>query len=100
MIRRPPRSTLFPYTTLFRSTRPGADFQALVHDRARQERVHVVLAKDRRLECARRGCRLKAELIIEARAEAAIRVKRVVLTAEGVEREHLRAVRTLIEPID
>src|SRR2546423_12714294 len=23
MIRRPPRSTLFPYTTLFRSTRPG-----------------------------------------------------------------------------
>src|SRR6266498_5572976 len=24
MIRRPPRSTLFPYTTLFRSTRPGS----------------------------------------------------------------------------
>src|SRR5260370_10805741 len=24
MIRRPPRSTLFPYTTLFRSHRPGA----------------------------------------------------------------------------
>src|SRR3712207_9094728 len=24
MIRRPPRSTLFPYTTLFRSTPPGA----------------------------------------------------------------------------
>src|SRR5256885_6920283 len=24
MIRRPPRSTLFPYTTLFRSTRPWA----------------------------------------------------------------------------
>src|SRR5689334_24711415 len=24
MIRRPPRSTLFPYTTLFRSARPGA----------------------------------------------------------------------------
>src|SRR3712207_8505595 len=24
MIRRPPRSTLFPYTTLFRSTRAGA----------------------------------------------------------------------------
>src|SRR5438270_13006375 len=26
MIRRPPRSTLFPYTTLFRSSVPGADF--------------------------------------------------------------------------
>src|SRR5256886_7991950 len=25
MIRRPPRSTLFPYTTLFRSAGPGAD---------------------------------------------------------------------------
>src|SRR3989442_11449018 len=25
MIRRPPRSTLFPYTTLFRSLRPHAD---------------------------------------------------------------------------
>src|SRR3712207_7503914 len=25
MIRRPPRSTLFPYTTLFRSDRPGHD---------------------------------------------------------------------------
>src|SRR5258705_7782892 len=25
MIRRPPRSTLFPYTTLFRSVRPGVD---------------------------------------------------------------------------
>src|SRR2546425_3508622 len=24
MIRRPPRSTLFPYTTLFRSSKPGA----------------------------------------------------------------------------
>src|SRR5436309_8755722 len=24
MLRRPPRSTLFPYTTLFRSRRPGA----------------------------------------------------------------------------
>src|SRR5687768_18153273 len=25
MIRRPPRSTLFPYTTLFRSAQPGVD---------------------------------------------------------------------------
>src|SRR5256885_2916093 len=28
MIRRPPRSTLFPYTTLFRSDPAGAHFQA------------------------------------------------------------------------
>src|SRR3712207_7075395 len=33
MIRRPPRSTLFPYTTLFRSFGPAEVFEALVrHD--------------------------------------------------------------------
>src|SRR2546422_2003868 len=29
MIRRPPRSTLFPYTTLFRSRRAGRDWRLL-----------------------------------------------------------------------
>src|SRR2546425_7674846 len=29
MIRRPPRSTLFPYTTLFRSERPGGQWLRL-----------------------------------------------------------------------
>src|SRR5208337_4192637 len=32
MIRRPPRSTLFPYTTLFRSRRQGADSPHSAHD--------------------------------------------------------------------
>src|SRR2546430_11791031 len=36
MIRRPPRSTLFPYTTLFRSLAAGADADALA------DRVGVV----------------------------------------------------------
>src|SRR3989441_9030314 len=35
MIRRPPRSTLFPYTTLFRSRR---ELQPALHGRARQHR--------------------------------------------------------------
>src|SRR5256885_14482725 len=34
MIRRPPRSTLFPYTTLFRSLRPDAVARRAVRDRA------------------------------------------------------------------
>src|SRR5256885_8201170 len=38
MIRRPPRSTLFPYTTLFRS-QDGVDF---VHDREIVAALHVV----------------------------------------------------------
>src|SRR3712207_8127476 len=33
MIRRPPRSTLFPYTTLFRSSGRGGLFSALKADR-------------------------------------------------------------------
>src|SRR3712207_7654510 len=35
MIRRPPRSTLFPYTTLFRSAVPWSDVQAQAHGAAR-----------------------------------------------------------------
>src|SRR2546429_4948993 len=30
MIRRPPRSTLFPYTTLFRSLRPGQNIEYII----------------------------------------------------------------------
>src|SRR2546430_16703208 len=35
MIRRPPRSTLFPYTTLFRSCDLGRPWPGGVHDHAR-----------------------------------------------------------------
>src|SRR5690242_20966947 len=43
MIRRPPRSTLFPYTTLFRSGEPGA-----APPRAAHARLHQALAVERR----------------------------------------------------
>src|SRR2546430_6190319 len=58
MIRRPPRSTLFPYTTLFRShgerdqDQPGADVDA--EERARRQlatkarRAESVVRKDRK----------------------------------------------------
>src|SRR3712207_8360418 len=53
MIRRPPRSTLFPYTTLFRS-RAGPD--ALdVHEVAVAQHVRVVLAHALGEEDAARG---------------------------------------------
>src|SRR5205809_6246295 len=35
MIRRPPRSTLFPYTTLFRSRQSSGDWQSLCATRTR-----------------------------------------------------------------
>src|SRR5205823_12200000 len=46
-IRRPPRSTLFPYTTLFRSDRQGRRARAAVH-RQRRPQSRVVLSCDRR----------------------------------------------------
>src|SRR3712207_8395441 len=48
MIRRPPRSTLFPYTTLFRSPRPARNVSA---------RIPTVTAQAGRLRppCAPRG---------------------------------------------
>src|SRR5437870_8912399 len=42
MLRRPPRSTLFPYTTLFRS--PRGAFLPTAHDVAREHRVLSALA--------------------------------------------------------
>src|SRR5688572_31781862 len=39
MIRRPPRSTLFPYTTLFRSSPPYAQGDSSLHARGRLEEV-------------------------------------------------------------
>src|SRR2546427_5085512 len=47
MIRRPPRSTLFPYTTLFRSRR--------------LERESVVIVLVRRGVCLERGCFRRSE---------------------------------------
>src|SRR5260221_8338000 len=41
MIRRPPRSTLFPYTTLFRSLRGVHDARARLDTRRRRARVRT-----------------------------------------------------------
>src|SRR5256885_8212066 len=47
MIRRPPRSTLFPYTTLFRSLR-GANRRSVRACRARARRIGVPSPSDRK----------------------------------------------------
>src|SRR2546425_1785327 len=53
MIRRPPRSTLFPYTTLFRSpSAPGAEAGAAPREQVRKpmspERVSVIWSTGKR----------------------------------------------------
>src|SRR5258708_18381610 len=54
MIRRPPRSTLFPYTTLFRSSTPGGlggpDFNAFMAESQtdRQSTLRTLAYEDRK----------------------------------------------------
>src|SRR2546430_7636644 len=48
MIRRPPRSTLFPYTTLFRSLRGGLTHDVFVELEDDLARGHVVQCGDRK----------------------------------------------------
>src|SRR5436305_5450225 len=48
MIRRPPRSTLFPYTTLFRSVPPHGRDRALVRDARRRRGPPLRLRRPRR----------------------------------------------------
>src|SRR2546422_1496664 len=54
MIRRPPRSTLFPYTTLFRSGRRTAGSESPGPSRCRREPTHA------RSPTASRGSRITA----------------------------------------
>src|SRR2546430_4703586 len=44
MIRRPPRSTLFPYTTLFRSSGRGAEWTGVFPDAASARRGNRVVS--------------------------------------------------------
>src|SRR5687768_17721172 len=62
MIRRPPRSTLFPYTTLFRSDRAELDARELEAAGARvaQEIVDEA-ARPAHLRAHRRGLELRSE---------------------------------------
>src|SRR2546430_16197431 len=50
MIRRPPRSTLFPYTTLFRSRQGRRDLPWLVRDAGRVSREQLRLRRHRHLD--------------------------------------------------
>src|ERR1043166_7260136 len=59
MIRRPPRSTLFPYTTLFRSrhriSKCVSGFGIAVRARLELHAIHVKVAAERQLAGERRG---------------------------------------------
>src|SRR2546428_1433352 len=67
MIRRPPRSTLFPYTTLFRSKKQGEDPNDSVVDEEtahakKRARLHPDRADDRRRDHRHRSEEHTSEL--------------------------------------
>src|SRR3712207_7609496 len=71
MIRRPPRSTLFPYTTLFRSGDPNKRDGARTDVRHRRRRDALVQNRDRMIRMVRirmRQCRFVGFLAM-ARSE-------------------------------
>src|SRR3712207_1620333 len=77
MIRRPPRSTLFPYTTLFRSGAPGERVRQGEGDAEWEVRAAAQRSRAR-LRCAQRrgvllgeevGQAAERELVLEARVE-------------------------------
>src|SRR3712207_8138233 len=65
MIRRPPRSTLFPYTTLFRSPeRVGSTFPPFGTDAGRDISVRRVCREGGGGHRAERGCRPAAAVVL------------------------------------
>src|SRR2546426_8589253 len=81
MIRRPPRSTLFPYTTLFRSRRavpqrqrePGDRLQAGV---ARHGRAHPQLRSEEHTSELQSPCNLVCRLLLEKKKKK----KKIILS--------------------
>ena len=69
-------------------------------DRARQQRVDVLLADDRRLERPRLGSRLKPELLIELRPERAVSAEGLLRAAERMQGEHRGAMCSLAEGVE
>src|SRR2546426_3759619 len=69
MIRRPPRSTLFPYTTLFRSSRETVEKNAAPKARARptsakRKRTHTSRSEEHTSEL-QSPCNLVCRLLLE-----------------------------------
>src|SRR5256885_13095872 len=78
MIRRPPRSTLFPYTTLFRSLTLGAEGMALF---TKDKQVHRIptMARERSEEHTselQSPCNLVCRLLLEKRKYGATSPRR------------------------
>src|SRR5256714_11600574 len=100
MIRRPPRSTLFPYTTLFRSVQDGgADVRAEI-DGGRLERVAILSEQDPALRAVRGPPDAHRPTQVAAHAQVAVRVGEIAVIGR-VDRVRMRrplALASVVEP--
>src|SRR3712207_7523178 len=98
MIRRPPRSTLFPYTTLFRSVRPRRRLRMVLDGEHRELAVAhpfdalVVEVNVGHLE--RRGARNRSEEHTSELQSRQYLVCRLLLEKKQDSRDHVRTPRT------
>src|SRR5688572_33305493 len=83
MIRRPPRSTLFPYTTLFRSERPSDSTPLDADERALFERLRTV-RRDIADEHGMPAFMVFSDKTLRAMAKARPRSKDDMLRVKGV----------------
>src|SRR3989449_7359538 len=82
MIRRPPRSTLFPYTTLFRSIGGGVALAALRIAKLHGARVIVTSSNDAKLAAAKQ---LGADVTLNHRTQKVSQEVRVLTNRRGVD---------------
>src|SRR5437879_7024923 len=101
MIRRPPSSTLFPYTTLFRSQRrcPGAVANFRRREKDRRTHRGGVEGQDRRGGRDRKSTRLNSSHRCISYAVFCLK-KKISKRAENIGREDDRGPRTAIPERD
>src|SRR2546428_5613538 len=90
MIRRPPRSTLFPYTTLFRSLPPGGEHAVLVAVRQSHRRCASALGDGGALRSEEHTSELQSRseivcrLLLEKKKNSLTRVSRPKRAIRGL----------------
>src|SRR5256885_12860701 len=92
MIRRPPRSTLFPYTTLFRSQLPQVQF-AVFSSRTPMARLQAAVRMTAACNRDRKSTRLNSSHLVISYAVFCLKKKKnmiFVSTTKGIENQSLQ----------
>src|SRR5256885_13212581 len=80
MIRRPPRSTLFPYTTLFRSVLDATGGSHRARPRPRRRRLHLETVPGARAAGARGGAHSRGQQLSQDRKSTRLNSSHLVIS--------------------